>query len=391
MYNIIKSLQYCTALLLEDGELKFYRRLVILLVLLFFSLDLVKSEADKCPFLPADMGIVRAQANDSIQQKLIEEILALDSKVLALRNQIETLSKENNELKAVLKQKRIELLALDNEVKKRQDALSDWIVFSFKGGIGNFLSVLVGADSMGDFFRRLDNIMFFLEYYNNVIAETKSIISRRKQEEKAIMEKQSLVQSLEVQAQKALDEISKVLEKKKSELNRARMLLKDITFLEEISKNWQDVLPSLDYLLRNLSALPWSDISPDSVKINYFNLTARAEFTDKSLTQKLLSKNERLRNVYFEFNEDGITVAEKRPESGSPVYSITCKMELADDYKIRFIPTGLEFSGVTLPARVIAELMSDYDMMFTPPALPYNLKIASIHTEKGKLIMNLSR
>jgi hypothetical protein len=370
---------------------RFYRRLVILLVLLFFSLDLIKSGAGTFSFGPADVGIVRAQVQDSIQQKLIEEILALDSKVLALRNQIETLSKENKELKAVLKQKRIELSGLDDEVKKRQVTLSGWMVFSFKGGMGNFLSVLVGAENMGDFFRRLDNIMFFLEYYNNVIAETKSIISRRKQEEKVIMEKQNHVQSLEEQAQKALEEISKVLAKKKSELNRARMLLKDITFLEEISENWQEALPSLDYLLKNLSALPWSDISPDSVKVNYFNLTARAEFIDRSLTQKLLSKDEKLKNVYFEFNEDGITVTEKRSKGGSPIYSITCKMELTDDYKIRFVPTRLEFSGVTLPARVIAELMSDYDMMFTPPALPYNLKITSIHTEEGKLIMNLSK
>ena len=63
-------------------------------------------------------------------------------------------------------------------------------------------------------------------------------------------------------------------------------------------------------------------------------------------------------------------------------------MELTDDQKIQFTPKRLDFNGVTLPPKVIDELMTDYDMVFTPPPLPYDLKITSISTEKGKLIMN---
>ncbi|MGI6486193.1 MAG: coiled-coil domain-containing protein [Tepidanaerobacteraceae bacterium] len=366
----------------------FNKLFVIILILLFFSTNLERIGAGTYPQQP-DEDIDRAQL-DMLEQELIEEILALDSKVLGLRNQVDNYSKENEELKALLEQKRAELSILDDEVKQRQQTLSDLIVFSFKGGLGNFLSVLVGAEDMGDFFRRLDNILFFLEYYNNVIAETKAVISRRTQEEKVIMENQKKVQSLERQAKEALQQISKVLEEKKNELDRARMLLKDITRIEKISENWQEALPSLDYLLKNLSSLPWSDIGPDNVKVNYFNLTARAEFKDTSLTQKLLSKDEKLKNVYFRFNRDGITVAEKGP-AGSDVYSVTLRMELSDDNKVKFEPIRLEFNGLTLPASVIAELMSEHDMTFTPPALPYNLKIRSIQTEEGLLIMNLSK
>ncbi|HHW03277.1 MAG TPA: hypothetical protein GXX35_10820 [Thermoanaerobacterales bacterium] len=327
----------------------------------------------------------------STEQKLIEEILALDSRALALQNQINELSAQNNELKRSLSEKRRELSMLDGAVRDRQKKLSRWIVFSFKGGIGSFLGVLVGAEDMGEFFRRLDNITFIIEYYNNMIIETKSLIFRRKQEEMEIMNKQNLVQELEQKAKKALEELKSVIAQKQKELAHARMVLKDTSFLEEISENWQDALPSLNYLLKNLTSLPWTSISPDNLKVNWFTLTARAEFKDTSLTQKLFSNDEKLKNVYFRFHPEGVTVSEKKPESSVPIYSITCSLELTEEQKIKFSPKNLEFNGVVLPPAVIKELMKDNNMEFTPPPLPQDLKITSISTEEGKLIMYLKR
>ncbi|MCR4429454.1 MAG: hypothetical protein NUV45_00375 [Tepidanaerobacteraceae bacterium] len=327
----------------------------------------------------------------STEQKLIEEILSLDSKVLVLQNRANQLSKENSELKKSLVEMRKELANLDLDVKNRQKRLARWIVFSFKGGMGSFLGVLVGAEDMGDFFRRLDNIVFIIEYYNNMIIETKSLILRRKQEELNIMEKQNRIQELELKAKKALEELRAAIAQKQKELAHARMILKDTSFLEEISENWQEALPSLDYLLKNLTALPWTSISPDDLKVNWFTLTARAEFKDTSLTQKLLSKDEKLKNVYFTFHPEGITVSEKKPDSSVPLYSITCSMELTENQKIRFTPKSLEFNGVILPPDVIKELMKDYNLEFTPPPLPQDLKITSISTDEGKLIMYLKR
>lgn len=331
-----------------------------------------------------------AQIED-IELQLIEEILALDAKILALRKEIEKLSLENSELRKELELKQKELSSLNTSFANRQKELSRWIVFAFKGGMGNMLSVLVGAEDLGDFFRRFDNIVFFLEYYNNIIIETRALIAQRKQEELKIMEKQREIQALEKQAKLALEKITKTIEEKQKELERARLILKDTTFLEAISEDWQESLPSLDYLLKNLSSLPWSSLSPDNIKVNYFAMTARAEFFDTSVTKTLLSKDENLKYVYFTFNTEGITVTEKKPDSNTPVYSITCDIELTDDYKIKFTPKKLVFSGVTLPAKVIEELMADYNMEFTPPPLPYDLKITSISTEEGKLIMNFKK
>ena len=328
---------------------------------------------------------------DDVEQKLIEEILALDSKVLSLQNQLDELSSQNKELEKSLQQKKRELMALDNKFKDNQHQLADWIVFSFKGGLGNFLTVLVGADDLGEFFRRFDNILFIMEYYNNVILETKSVISIRRQEELDIVDKQKQIKALEEQAQKALEEIKNTLEKKQNELNQAKLVLDDTAFLEMMSKSWQEALPSLDYLLKNLSKLPWSNVSPDDLKVNYFSLTARAEFTDKSLTKKLFSGDERLKYVYFTFSPEGVTVSEKLPGAKTPFYSITCNMILTKDQKVRFKPVKLDFSGVKLPPKVIEDFMASYDMTFTPPPLPLDLKVSSIATTNGKLIIDFKK
>jgi len=330
-------------------------------------------------------------AEDSLEQRLIEEILALDSKVMAYQKRIEELSSQREKLQNELDKKRRELANLDIEFRKKQQELSKWILFSYKGGLGNFMAVLVGAESMGDFFRRLDNISRYLEYYNTVINETKSLITRRKQEELDIMEKHNQIKKLEEQARIALNTLQQTLAQKRQQLEHARSVLKDTAFLEELSKNWQQALPSLDYLLRNLSALPWKSLNPDQLRVNYFTLTAEAQFYDKSLTQKLLSQDEKLKNVYFTFSPEGITVSEKKPESTEPLYSITCSLEITPDQKIKFTPIRLEFNGVVLPPEVIKELMSDYDLYFTPPELPFDLKITSIVPDEGRLIMNLKR
>jgi len=336
-------------------------------------------------------GFTNGAPITEVEQQLIEEILALDAKILALRNEIEQLSLENSKLRKQLELKQEELSSLNTTVANRQKELSRWIVFAFKGGMGNMLSVLVGAEDLGDFFRRFDNIVFFIEYYNNIIIETRALIAQRKQEERDIMDKQREIQALENQAKLALQKITQTIEEKQQELNRARLILKDTTFLEAISEDWQKSLPSLDYLLKNLSSLPWSSLRPDDLTVNYFAMTARAVFLDTSVTKTLLSKDENLKNVYFTFSTEGITVTEKNPDSNVPVYSITCDIQLTEDNKIKFNPKKLEFNGVTLPAKVIEELMADYNMEFTPPPLPYDLKITSIKTEEGKLIMNLKR
>jgi len=336
-------------------------------------------------------GFTNGAPITEVEQQLIEEILALDAKILALRNEIEQLSLENSKLRKQLELKQEELSSLNTTVANRQKELSRWIVFAFKGGMGNMLSVLVGAEDLGDFFRRFDNIVFFIEYYNNIIIETRALIAQRKQEERDIMDKQREIQALENQAKLALQKITQTIEEKQEELNRARLILKDTTFLEAISEDWQKTLPSLDYLLKNLSSLPWSSLRPDDLTVNYFAMTARAVFLDTSVTKTLLSKDENLKNVYFTFSTEGITVTEKNPDSNVPVYSITCDIQLTEDNKIKFNPKKLEFNGVTLPAKVIEELMANYNMEFNPPPLPYDLKITSISTEEGKLIMNFKK
>lgn len=327
----------------------------------------------------------------ALERQLLEEVLALDSRMLRLTKEHEALAGENAIQKKALEQKRRELSALDGVFKKRQRELGSLIRFSYEGGQANLLAVLLGSVSLGDFFRRADNIWLFLEYYNNIIVETRSIITDRRREEFEIMENQRRIEELEQQTREALEEMAKTMAQKQAELARARLLLKDTAFLDNTSAKWQEALPSLDYLLRNLSGLPWNTLSPDDLKVNYFNLSARAEFRDESLRKKLLTQDEKLKDVTLEFNDEGITVTEQRPGSNVPVYSITCALKLLEDQKIMFIPVHLEFNGVTLAPKVIDELMADYTMVFVPPTLPYDLQITSISTEKGKLIMNLKK
>jgi len=325
-----------------------------------------------------------------LEQKLIEEILRLESRIHALNIKLGELEEKKKELEEELLLKRSEVHRLSAKLKENREKLSRWIVFSYKHGLGTFLAVLVGAEDIGEFMRRFDNIVFLLEYYNNVVLETRNLILLRQREESSIMEKQEEIRALEEQTKKTLEDLVVARAEKEQELINARKILDDPSFLEIVSKNWQEVLPSLDYLLKNFASLPWKSIGPDNLKVNYLTLTARAEFLDKSLTEKLLSGDEKLKNAFFTFGPEGITVAERGPE-GEILYSITCRLELLNDNRIRIEPIRVEFKGVTLPPKVIQDITKNVDLSFTPPPLPYDLKITSISTEDHKLIMHLKK
>jgi len=95
--------------------------------------------------------LVQGTQIDDVEQQLIEEILTLDSKILALRNEIEQLSLQNAELRKQLELKQKELSSLNENFKNRQNQLSRWLVFAFKGGVGNILPARGGAENLGDF------------------------------------------------------------------------------------------------------------------------------------------------------------------------------------------------------------------------------------------------
>jgi predicted amino acid-binding ACT domain protein len=82
------------------------------------------------------IGVAPGAQVPNVEQRLIEEILTLDARVLALKNKVEQLSVQNNELRRELEIKQKELSVLNSSFNKRQNELSRWIVFSYKGGVG---------------------------------------------------------------------------------------------------------------------------------------------------------------------------------------------------------------------------------------------------------------
>lgn len=190
------------------------------------------------------------------------------------------------------------------------------------------------------------------------------------------MKNQHKTQELEQQIIKALEKISKTLNQKQIKFNQAQ---------------WQKSMPSLEYLLNNLSDLPWSSITPDNLKINYLSLTAVAEFYDKNVSKKLFSQNEKLKYVYLTFDSEGITISEKMPDENHSTYSIKFNLKLVKENKVKFLLRYLEFDGIILSPEVVQKLKKDYNFEFKLPKIPYNLKIISIFTVNGKLIVKLKK
>lgn len=156
-------------------------------------------------------------------------------------------------------------------------------------------------------------------------------------------------------------------------------------------KNRLKTTSFLNYLSKNLSSLPWSNIKPDELKVNYLPLTAVAKFHDKSVSKKLFSKDEKLKYVSITFGLESITVLEKIPGKKHPNFFIKFSLKLIKENKIKLLPKKLYFGEYTLSEKTIKKIIKDYKLEFEMPKTPYNLRIASISTVPGKLILKLKK
>lgn len=156
-------------------------------------------------------------------------------------------------------------------------------------------------------------------------------------------------------------------------------------------KNRLKSISTINYLFNNLYSLPWSTIKPDELKVNYLSLTAAAKFHDKNVSKKLFSKDEKLKYVSLTFDPEGINILEKVPGKKHPNFFIKFSLKLIKENKIKLLPKKLEFSEYTLSEKTIEKLIKDYTLEFEIPEIPYNLKIISISTVAGKLILKLKK
>jgi peptidoglycan hydrolase CwlO-like protein len=175
-------------------------------------------------------------ANISKQQEIKAKIAEFDAKIKDTENKIAEKAKEIDETNAEIDQLKKEIKELEEKIKERNELLKERArAIQEKGGSANYLDVLLGAESFGDFINRVTAV-------NTIVSADKKIMDEQKRDQEELEKKKQEVEdklaqlendkaSLETlkqdlnseKAQKA--ELFKQLEKQQASLEKEKVNL----------------------------------------------------------------------------------------------------------------------------------------------------------------------
>lgn len=189
--------------------------------------------------IQAKIGEKKGKISDltSKQTKLENEIKQLTDKISATQAKIKKQQSDIKATKDEIEQLKKEIKALEKRIAEREDVLRERArTMQTKGGTDNYLDVILGADSFGEFIDRVSAV-------TTIVSADKKILEEHKDDKIEVEEKKALVED----KLKELENMLARLKEMKAELNDQKAeknsLLKD---LEKERKNVEQEKATLE-------------------------------------------------------------------------------------------------------------------------------------------------
>lgn len=165
------------------------------------------------------------------QEKVNEEIARLDKQVMEAMNKIETKENEITQTKENIEQLKADIAELEKRIAERDELLKDRVKSMYQnGGAVDYLDVLMGAESFGNFLERVMSL-------NTIASQDKEILEQHKADKEEVEKKKAQVEEELASLEEKLGELENLkqdLESKKQEKNE---LMKSLERDEELAHN----------------------------------------------------------------------------------------------------------------------------------------------------------
>ncbi|MGN1399886.1 MAG: murein hydrolase activator EnvC family protein [Bacillus sp. (in: firmicutes)] len=188
----------------------------------------------------SDINGLESKISDlqSKQAKLEAEILKIDKQVAETNEKIEKKNTEIEEVNKKIEELKAQIQELKERIEKRNEVLKERaLTYQENGGSVNYLEVVFGSTSFGDFISRVSAVSTILEADRNLIeeheADKASLESKQKEVEDKLADLEKMKAELEtlkkdLSSQKAKkDELLKQLEEEEHEAHNHKMDLEE--------------------------------------------------------------------------------------------------------------------------------------------------------------------
>ena len=325
----------------------------------------------------------RLEDNESQEALIIQDIFRLDAAIQKNITKTQELSSQLATIRQELQEARIYQAQVEARLQTNRESLNNSLRFFYTYGASPVLTSAFTSTGWSDLIvrweltSRLAN--FFLDSIRNQL-----------QLQALVREKSNLIATKEKELQQAQENMlatQKMLTKLKQEQQAKLASLqkqhsnwsKDLLALE---KAWSSALPSLQYLLQQLPALPWQQLEPDNIKIDYAAGKVVATFTQASLNSKLFSSEQKMQEFRLVLAAEGLCIP-------GPDFEVKGTLQVDGPHQLIFIPRSVSFAGIPLERSTWNELLSEEKLKLNLPPPIYGLQFKDISLNPGHMVLVL--
>ncbi|WP_241655851.1 murein hydrolase activator EnvC family protein [Halobacillus litoralis] len=165
------------------------------------------------------------------QEKVNAEIERLDKQVMEAMNKIETKENEIAQTKENIEQLKSEIAELEKRIAERDELLKDRVKSMYQnGGAVDYLDVLMGAESFGNFLERVMSL-------NTIAEKDKEILEQHKADKEAVESKKAEVEEELASLEEKLNELESLKQKLDSKKQKKSSLMSSLAKKEENAHN----------------------------------------------------------------------------------------------------------------------------------------------------------
>lgn len=354
---------------------------------LAFLILLLSSLSAFSAALPApETALLPAPATE--KERLIAEILALDTKLALLNRQKAEAEARIEAIKANLTSTAQEKEQLTRRAAEEQENVAAWLRFLAEDGSLTYLDVLLGALDLSDFLTRLDLVLTIIESNVNKLEKLQALAAAIAAKEAELARQQAELAKAHATISESLAAAQSLRQAKARALAEAEKKLADFATVLAVSQAWETVLPDIDRLLARLEAVPWENVQPDSLELNFLLGRANLVYRETTLAGLLRNTEEQGDGVDLSCLP-GRLILERPAAPGRPAYTLSLEL-VPDGRRLILKPAGIAVAGVVVPSSNLALLFAGRNLTLTLP-LPAGLKIAEAEVQAGALKLTLTR
>ncbi|KAA5806737.1 coiled-coil domain-containing protein [Thermoanaerobacterium thermosaccharolyticum] len=316
------------------------------------------------------------------EQKIVLELFNLDmekARSLRLLDQINMEIINTNEKIDSMER---EISSLNQDIVKERNNVKSWFRFLYMNGTNTILSLLLMSNNASELLHRLIYIDIITNYFYSKLDHINYLLRNKKSEEEALNNQRNDLKKKLDEQKNLVFKIEQLESSKRAMLVNIKRQIGDYQKILSLSESLETSIPSLDFLLNNISKLPWDSLQPDNINIQFDAVSA--SFSDVSISNMIDNYDVMLKNVKIAFDDSGFTLIDGDNYTLKGIFKV-------DGGKINFNIESITIKSVEITGEYLNNLIKNYKTVlnFESPLKSY--KLDGVETTNGEVKFTLIR